>query len=341
LYSNYGPLNAAFESRVQAEVFDGDGSCVTVNNATIGLMLAIMCSKRPGKYAVMPSFTFAAAPLAARWCGLEPYFVDIDPDTWAMSESRAMHALDLLRDQVAVVMPYATFGTAIDLTWYRQLVNEGVPVVVDAAASFGCEVDGMPFGRGFPGSVVYSFHATKAFGVGEGGLVYSGSRSLVERIRRAGNFGFNDDRTSTMMGLNSKLSEYVAAIALATLDTFDAKTRIRHEIYSQYVRTLTAVGLLDQGWQLQEVTGVHAHQFFPLLTPANKQNSAVVAALESANVQARTYFAPACHQQPQFARASTGELPVTEALAKRILSLPLYEEITGEETAYVVESLPT
>ncbi|CAM3181476.1 UDP-4-amino-4-deoxy-L-arabinose-oxoglutarateaminotransferase YvfE [Paenibacillus larvae subsp. larvae DSM 25719] len=183
IYSNYGPLNHLFETRVIAQMFGGIGSAVTVHNATLGLMLAISQSKRPrGKYAVMPSFTFAATPLAAEWCGLEPYFLDIEPDDWQMNRAQLEETVERLGEQIALVVPYATFGSAIDFSIYNKLLQEGIPVVIDAAASFGTTIveDAAQFGKGFGGAVVFSFHATKTFGVGEGGLVYSADQDLIQ-----------------------------------------------------------------------------------------------------------------------------------------------------------------
>ena len=137
-YSNFGPLNDAFEKRLLADFFGGSGALTTVNNATTGLILAISLMKKPGaRYAVMPSFTFAATPLAAMWAGLEPYFVDVDADTFSVSEASLAAALDRLGPEAAVVVPYAAFGSAIDVAPYARLVATGLPVVVDAAASTG------------------------------------------------------------------------------------------------------------------------------------------------------------------------------------------------------------
>lgn len=80
-------------------------------------------------------------------------------------------------------MPYATFGTWIDPNYYESLYRQGIPVVIDAA-SFGTSLNGQ-FGKGFTGTVVFSFHATKVFGIGEGGLVYSSNSDLIQEIRKA------------------------------------------------------------------------------------------------------------------------------------------------------------
>lgn len=341
LYSNYGPLNSRFEARVIEEMFDGVGACVTVSNATIGLMLAISQVKRDGKFAVMPSFTFAAAPLAAQWAGLRPYFIDIDGVSWSQSNSAMQSAVQELGDDIAVVVPYATFGAPIELSQFGDLrtASGSIPVVVDAAASFGARTRGEHFGKGFHGAVVYSFHATKAFGVGEGGLIYSGDEDLVSAIRRAGNFGFGSGRESVTQGLNSKMSEYTAAIALATLDVYPDKIMRRAEIYDTYLDCLQVTQAITAGWQVQSFEGLVPHQFFPVLCPQSSSNDRVIRNMEAHGIQCRTYFSPACHQQPHFVDSPAGSLAVTEDVVRRIVSLPLYEDITSNDIRYIVDSL--
>lgn len=330
IYSNYGPLNNLFEERVIAQMFDGIGSAVTVHNATIGLILAISQSKRPqGKYAVMPSFTFAATPLAAEWCGLEPYFLDIEPENWQMNREQLEQTVKLLGDEIAVIVPYATFGTAIDLSVYDKLLEQGIPVVIDAAASFGTMTpeEDVHFGKGFGGAVVFSFHATKSFGIGEGGLVYSLDQEFIKRIRQAGNFGFSSNRESVIQGLNSKISEYTAAIALATLDHFKAVQENRRTIYEYYLRELLQADLFERGWSIQKMQGSVVHQFISILSPDSHMNHEVVKLLASNSIEARTYFSPACHQQKQFQSYPRSTLHVTEHITKHIVSLPLWEEL--------------
>lgn len=342
IYSNYGPLNHQFEMRVIARMFGGIGAAVTVHNATLGLMLAISQSKRPrGKYAVMPSFTFAATPLAAEWCGLEPYFLDIEPDDWQMNRAQVTETVERLGEQIAVVVPYATFGSAIDLSLYDTLLQEGIPVVIDAAASFGTTVaeDAAQFGKGFGGAVVFSFHATKTFGVGEGGLVYSADQDLIQRIRRAGNFGFSSSRESVMLGLNSKISEYTAAIALATLEGFQAVQKRRKTIMGYYLRELHQQDLMQRGWSVQKMQGRVPLQFFSMLSPDPPGNREVIKRLASHSIEARTYFSPACHQQKQFQSCPHSDLEVTERVADRIISLPLWEEMNEATVRRIVKVL--
>lgn len=340
LYSNFGPLTGRFEARVLREYFGDAGALTAVGNATLGLMLAIKALARPGaRYALMPSFTFAATPLSAIWCGLSPWFVDIDPCSWCMDEAKLDVAVRQLGDDIAVVMPYPAFATHASLAHYAALHRSGVPVVVDAAPGFGTTLDGVQHGAGFPGAVVYSFHATKAFGVGEGGMVYSADASLVQKIRRLSNFGFNADRVPEGDGINAKISEYTAAIALATLDAFPDKLAARREVLTHYRRAIAASSLLARGWQLQDTQGDVATQIFSLLVPPGTDADAVIARLDAAGIELRRYFRPACHQQAHFSRCGHDDLPVTEEISRRIVNLPFWEGMGEELVARVISEL--
>ena len=128
IFSNYGPVNTRFEEEMLERFFGGEGACVTVCNATIGLMLAIkeaVGDVAPGQFALMPAFTFAAAAHAALWCGLTPLLCDINSQTWAADPEAESDLLARYAGKVAIAMPYATFGYNIDLERYRRLQQNG------------------------------------------------------------------------------------------------------------------------------------------------------------------------------------------------------------------------
>lgn len=340
IYSNFGPLNSLFEHRIVDEWFDGIGAASTVANATLGLITAVSNGKRAkGRFALMPSFTFAATPLAAMWCGLEPYFVDIREGDLCMDTDLLRETVEKLGDDVAVVVPYAAFGTNIDLSVYRSLQESGIPVIVDAAASFGAHGPQGQFGKGFPGAVIFSFHATKTFGIGEGGMVYSNESSLVDEVRLLSNFGFSEERVSVAMGLNAKLSEYAAAVGLATLDIFPKKVSRRQEIHGWYLKLFQNSGLFDRGWEVQKYEGSVPFQFMTVLCPEGQTNTDYMAELSRSNIESRAYFAPSCHQQPRFESAARTTMTVTERISRRVISLPMWDAITEDLTQMVVENL--
>lgn len=340
IYSNFGPLNTLFEELLLAKLFAEKGALLTVANATLGLMLAFAHSRRAGGcYAVMPSFTFAATAQAALWCGLTPYFIDIDPETWCSDIAILKATVKKLGSEVALIVPYATFGTAIDPSPYAEFHKEGIPVVIDAAASVGTTTDNRHFGVDFPGITVFSLHATKAFPIGEGGIIYCGKSSQITQLRQAANFGFTSARESTQLGLNAKLSELHAAVGLATLGEFPIKKARRQQVYAWYENLFDQHGLLERGWRFQKINGSVAHQFVPALCPENMSNLHIIEMLNRADIEARTYFRPTCHQQQLFTTCPKTTMTVTDAIAARSVSLPLWEEMSTSDVERIVVTL--
>jgi len=340
IYSNFGPINTRFEKELLARFFTGHGALSTVNNATIGLMAALKLHSAPGKrHVIMPSWTFSATPLAAMWAGFTPYFVDVDPDAWVMDHAGVTAAIKALDGDVAAVMPYATFGNNIDLDFYVALERDGIPVVVDAASSLGCFDGNANFGAGFPGLIVYSLHATKSFPIGEGGLLYSADAGLIANLRSMLNFGFDQDRVSSLPGLNGKLPELLAGIGLATLQAFDASAMKRNTVAQRYEDAFADTAMRRQGWQVQHLRGNVVRQFFPVLTPPGKPAAVVARHLETHGIQTRHYFNPTCHQQPAFADFPRDALLTTEAMAGRSLSLPLWNELPLDDVNRIIALL--
>lgn len=342
VFSNFGPVNTRFEAEMLDKMFGGVGACMTVCNATIGLMLAVQhaIKKRPTRrrYALMPSFTFAAAAHAAMWCGLTPLLCDIDEDTWSASPAAEAALHRQYGDDIAVIMPYATFGYDIDLGRYEALSQQyGIPVVVDAAASLGTiQADGRGFGTGFTGMVVYSMHATKSFATGEGGLIYSADPSVVANLRTMCNFGFGRPRNATMAGLNGKLTETGALLGQLRLAGYDSVMERREVLMHAYRATLP-----DLQFQ-QPTTMRQAHQFASVLLPAGMQaqRSSIQAAMATEGIGCANYFSPHLAEQDYFVEnAISGPLPVTSAIANRMLSLPLYDTMSEDEVANVARSL--
>src|SRR5580658_8697588 len=313
-FSNFGPVNTRFEEEMLARFFGGQGACTTVCNATIGLMLAIKdaVGERPtGKFALMPSFTFAAAAHAALWCGLTPLLCDIDPKTWEADHAAEAEMLTRYAGQIAVVMPYATFGYPIDLDRYTKLAAQlGVPVVVDGAASLGTfDEHGRGFGTGFAGSVVFSMHATKSFAVGEAGLMYSGDPDRIARLRIMSSFGFGEPRTATMAGLNGKLSEVGALQGLLHLANYDGILARRSALHDHYRQALP-----ELDFQLK-APGMQAHQFVPVLLPPGmgSRRDAIRAELANRGILTGHYSSPHLLEQPYFQKVCAGgPLPVCD-----------------------------
>lgn len=339
IFSNFGPVNASFEQDIASRMFGGLGYCLTTCNATIGLMLAIQqaigCRPKDTRYALMPSFTFAATAQAAMWCGLTPLLCDIDPNTWVACPRDEQRLLGQYGEKIAVIVPYATFGYGMDLRRYETLSAQyGVPVVVDAAASLGTtSADGYGFGTGFSGSVVFSMHATKAFSTSEAGLIYSASKKRIQELRQMCNFGFGQTRSTMRPGLNGKLSEIGALLCQERLDTFENIVERRSAIMRRYRHSLPE--LTFQPSQ----AGQQAHQFGVALLPQRigQARPSFLAAMANAGVGCATYFSPHLAEQSYIAEhAAFGDLPVTDDVASRVICLPMSDTMMDSEVDEVI-----
>ncbi|WEK43778.1 MAG: DegT/DnrJ/EryC1/StrS family aminotransferase [Candidatus Sphingomonas colombiensis] len=339
IYSNFGPEARRFEDAAAARLFGGRGACLTMANATLGLILALKdaVGEGQGRYAVMPAMTFAATAQAAWWAGLTPLVCDIDPTDWtacAAAEERLLHQHG---DRIAALVPYATFGRAIDLDRYVWLAKRyDVKVVIDAAASLGTtDAAGESFGSDAPFPVIFSMHATKPFAVAEGALIHCGDRDTIERLRAMANFGFAGARSASVPGLNAKLPEVLAAIASAKLETFEATCAARETVAAAYRATI------GNRYAIQPApVGRQALGFFQLLLPPGTDRARVAAALDADGIGSGAYFSPHIGQQPWVRQVAMIEpTPVADDVAARILSLPLSDTMTAADVERVIAAL--
>ncbi len=327
-YSNGGPCLDEFARRIGQRA---GAAALPLANATIALTLAMAALRRPGLGSVvlLPSFTFPAAAQAAIWNGMEPVFIDILPGHLHLDPDRLAKALEDLSLGVGLVVAGSSFGTPpppeVRTAWERLCHQAGVPLVVDSAAGFPARgADGVPIGAQGDAEVV-SFHITKPFGIGEGGAVFSRDAELVDRIGTLANFGYLADRSITdAHATNAKLDELHAAVGLAVLDEIDGRIASRR---ASACRLLESIGSAYEP-QLGGERGTH--QFVSVLAPTPRERQQILERA-SGRVLLRTYYEP-LHRLAAFkALRIHGDLSVTEAVASRIISLPMYDEMSDAE----------
>jgi dTDP-4-amino-4,6-dideoxygalactose transaminase len=194
-YSNGGPCYLLLVDRL--EDYLGHGvRCVPLANCTLALALglrALTGPERERQEVLMPSFTFAAVASAAIWAGLQPVFVDIDALTWHLCPEALTDALSQ-RGAVGAFLACSTFGVpppiSVRRQWEATALEAGVPLLVDSAAGFG-SMDEQGQRLGHQGQAeVFSFHATKPFAIGEGGLLATRDQRIASHVSRLANFGW-------------------------------------------------------------------------------------------------------------------------------------------------------
>ena len=340
-FSNFGPCHRLLTQRLTTYV-GPQAHCVLVANATLGLIVALRAlvdrSARDAREVIVPSFTFPAVVDAITWCGLEPVFADIDPETWHLDPVQLELAVETRGTRIAAVLACSTFGTAPPIAvrrrWETACATGNIPLLVDSAAGFGTVDEvGQPLGRQGDAEV-FSFHATKPFAMSEGGLIVTEDDDLAAEMRLLTNFGLDERRIPLRRhGINAKLSEIHSAIGLAVLDGFDEVLERRRSRAAEIRRPLEAAG-----FSFQPAAESSTWQFVPTLCPSEEARETALAHAAARGVELRTYFAPPLHQSPMFASAQRlNSLSMTEAFATRILSLPLADDLTDDEANRIVE----
>jgi dTDP-4-amino-4,6-dideoxygalactose transaminase len=330
IYSNFGPLALSFEERLTQRFGLSSGTITTVANATLGLALALTAQgARPGSLCAIPAWTFVASAHAATMVGLIPYFIDVNADTWALDPDAVANAIAGAPAAVGAVMPVAPFGRPIDVAaWDRFQSRTGLPVVIDAAAGFDAVI---------PGAVpaVVSLHATKVFGVGEGGFVMSTDTSLVSSVRARANFGFARTREAVTSAANAKLSEYHAAVGLAALDEW---VDVRGEwmaVAQAYRSALPEPNRL----QFQDGFGVSWITATCVVRLAGAGAASAESMLAAAGIETRRWWGEGAHAHAATAPFPRTSLPVTEALAHSTVAIPFFHDLRLDDIRRIADRI--
>jgi dTDP-4-amino-4,6-dideoxygalactose transaminase len=316
-FSNYGPCVRLLEKRL-AERFPCPGRrYILCASATTGLAAVFMALHADfGRTIGVPAFTFPATLQAIRMAECEPILCDVDPLTWEMDIGRINKRI--MEWGVSGMLPVRTFGLCRDrkdlLKWCAE---GGLPIVFDSAAALGGQFDDGSFVGSQGIAEVFSLHATKVFGIGEGGLICA-DQQFESKIREALNFGISGDRIHK--GLNGKMSEFTAAVGLAVLDKIEpaiARRRVLAERYREAFRSLDITPPFNPGnpvWQT-----------YPILL--NEDAGAFVDECLDMGVEVRRYYRPSL----------SGKEGVSGDLANRMVCLPVYSDMTVEEQSQVIQ----
>ena len=331
-----GPYVREFERR-SAEYLDVR-HCVAVASCTAGLMLVLRAADLSGDV-VVPSFTFAATAHAVAWNGLRPVFADVDPETLTLPPSAVARTVGV---RTSAILATHLYGTPCDVDGLAEIANRnGIRLFFDAAHAFGSKRRGVPVG-GFGDAEVFSLSPTKVLIAGEGGLIATNDGALAERCRIGRDYGNPGDYDMRFVGLNARMSEFHAAVALGSLDGLDERIERRNSSAEWYRRTLSRVPGID----FPEVPHGDRSTFkdFTILVDPERfglEAEALGRALAAVGIDTRRYYAPPVHEMQAYRGigAISGDLVATEVASSRVLTLPLWSEMEQAEQGRIVEAI--
>jgi dTDP-4-amino-4,6-dideoxygalactose transaminase len=331
--------NATFVRQFEeaAEQYLGVPHCVAVSSCTAGLVLTLQALGLRGEV-ILPSFTFHASAHSLLWNGLKPVFADCDPETFCLNP----HAVKLqMSPNTSAVLAVHLFGNPASIVELQTIASDAsIPLVFDAAHAFGSDINNKRIGN-FGVAEVFSFSPTKLLVAGEGGMIATRDAELARKLRFARNYGDSGNYDPELSGLNARMSEFHAALALRGLDRLDARIDRRNQIRLHYERRLRTI----PGVSFQRISSGNwssCKDFAVLIDEAGfgKSRDWLFSALERENIQVRRYFYPPVHRQMLYREIwDKRGLPVTESISDRILNLPIYSTLSDENVEKVCDAI--
>jgi dTDP-4-amino-4,6-dideoxygalactose transaminase len=310
-------------------------------------MAALLLDVGPGDEVIVPSFTFVSTVNAFVLRGARPVFADVRPDTLNLDE-RALPGLLSRRTRVVVPVHYAGVGCEMGPI-LRTAAAGGAAVVEDNAHGLFGTYHGRPLGSIAP-LATQSFHETKNISCGEGGALVINDPAFAERAEVLREKGTNRSRffrgqvdkyTWVDLGSSYLPSDLLAALLYAQLEARERTQARRRELWEGYFDGL-ADWAAESGLVLPHVPA-HCEQpyhLFYLLLPSLDDRQALIAHLRAAGVCATFHYVP-LHLSEMGRRygGRPGDCPVTEAVSDRLVRLPLFSDLTGEEHARVIRAV--
>lgn len=328
-----GPEVAAFERDFAAWL--GLPHAFGVANGTDALHVALRAvGVSPGDEVVTVSHTAVATVAAIELCGAVPVLVDVDRERMTMDPRAFATAIT---PRTKAVIPVHLYGQAADVAPIVETARaKGIAIVEDCAQSHGARLDGRRLAT-FGDVAAFSFYPTKNLGaLGDGGAVATSRADVAERVRLLRQYGWKERYVSAIPGFNSRLDEIQAAILRAKLPSLDAENARRRERAADYRRLLAGASGITLP---AEVAGVE-HVYHQFVVQANDRQR-LQERLAKEQIATAVHYPVPVHLQPAYAgRIKTpGGMAVTEALAKTVLSLPMFPELAKHDAVRVAEAI--
>ena len=327
-----GPETKAFEEEYAA--WCGASRCVALSSGTSALELTLQAlGVGPGDEVITVSHTFFATVGAILRCGATPVFVDVDPETWTMSPDAVAEAVGPATRAVVAVHLY---GNPVDIAAVANAAP-GIPIVEDAAQAHGARYDGGPVGHA-SAAACYSFYPGKTLGAhGDAGAVTTDDEGLAARIGELRDHGRAGGKYEHLhLGTNARISEIQAAVLRAKLPHLTEWVTRRQELSAVYEQAL-----IPAGFPVQRVapTAENGRHLFVVL---HDDRDAAREALAASGIATGVHYPIPCHRQPVMddqPSRTPGTLDVTDDLAARCLSLPLYPELDDRDAERIARLL--
>jgi dTDP-4-amino-4,6-dideoxygalactose transaminase len=323
---------AAFEKEFAA--YCGSEQGVAVNTGTSALHLALLAAGvGPGDEVITVPFTFVATVAAVHYTGARTVFVDIDPVTFTMDPSKLEAAIT---SKTKAILPVHLYGQPADMDPILAIAKRhGVVVIEDAAQAHGAEYKGRRVGS-LGAMACFSFYPGKNLGAyGEGGMVTTNDPGYAKTIRMLRDWGAERKYEHVLKGYNFRMEGIQGAVLRVKLKYLEAWTEARRTAAARYDE-----GFKDSGVATPRAMP-YARHVYHIYAIRTRHRQDWQKGLQDQGIQTGIHYPIPVHLLPAYADLGykAGDFPHAERAAAEVLSLPMYPELTGEQTSHVCQAV--
>lgn len=333
--TNNGPVLKRFHASLAAYLGVPESNLSLFNNGTLALEIIFQAMGLAGGEVITTPFTFVATAHAIKRIGAEPVFADIDPQTLCLDPAAAEK---MITPKTKAIVPVHVYGHPCDVDAFDRLGREyGLKIIYDAAHAFGVTVGGKSIAC-YGDASMFSFHSTKLFHSIEGGLLVFKEPEFQQKVNQVRNFGIVSETQCVDVGTNAKMNEMQALMGVLNLREASQLIDHRKVVFQTYANGLLGrenVAIVNRPAKMYGLDVEHNYAYCPVLFESLEMREKVYADLKTYNVFSRRYFYPLLTDFDPY-HGSRSNLPVSESVASRVLTLPTYHGLTNEEVASIV-----
>lgn len=311
-------------------------------NGTDALQIAMMAlGLRPGDEVITPSFTFIATAEVIALLNLKPVFVDVDPKTYCLDASKIEAAIT---PKTKAIVPVHLYGHVADMEAIMEVAHKhNLYVIEDNAQAIGASYTFKNGETKKAGSIGHigctSFFPSKNLGCyGDGGAIFTNDDAIAAQLKMVANHGQSARYYHDVVGVNSRLDTIQAAILKIKLPLLDQYIAARQAVADAYDKAFANISRIVTPYRAPNSTHVF-HQYTLQLEGADRNK--LQEFLQQHNVPAMIYYPVPAHRQKMFASFGSSEfdLPVTDTLTGKVISLPIHTEMDADQLQHIIESV--
>lgn len=325
-----GPEVKELEAKLAAYV--GAKYCITCANGTDALQIAQMAfGIGPGDEVITPGFTYIATAETVAILGATPVYVDVNPKTYNLDVEQLEASITPL---TKAIIPVSLYGQCADFDAINAIAAKyNIPVIEDAAQSFGATYKGRK-SCNLSTVACTSFFPSKPLGCyGDGGAIFTNDDELAKVIRQIARHGQDRRYHHIRVGMNSRLDTLQAAILLPKLEILDEEMQARQRVAEKYTKLFNAAGI-DTTPSIE----AHNQSAWAQYTIQVENRDDVQAKLKEQGIPTAVHYPIPLNKQPAVANANVS-LPVGDAIAERVMSLPIHPYLLEDAIKTIVNPL--